>query len=194
MDHTDQAANAANGSSAPAPGADAVGEMVDQVRRDLADRRAAGAIPHLPAGELDRQFSAVIEAVDAGLVEEAPLDPGPLADLAVLETWQPSAGGLRSRLTRPVVHLWSRLVGALVRRQVEGFSHRVTELIEELVHRQNRMQVFLTRTHLDRLRSLEYRVAELEREVESLHADRATDRATDRQAVTGPGEPTAEGR
>ncbi|HEX2575007.1 MAG TPA: hypothetical protein VHK88_01575 [Aquihabitans sp.] len=156
--------------SAPgtAPAHVPVDQVVEQVRHDLAARRRAGELPHLPAGELDRQFSAVIEAVDAGLVEEAALDPGDLAGLAVLETWRPPGGGLTGRLTRPIVHVWSRLVGALVRRQVEGFSRRVAYLVETLIHRQNRLQVFLARTHLDRLRGLEHRVAELEREVEQL--------------------------
>lgn len=171
MDPTDRAPSAGDGSTTSGPTGDVVDAMVDKVRHDLADRRAAGVVPNLPAGELDRQFSAVIEAVDAGLVEEPPLDPGTLSGLAVLETWQPPAGGLKARLTRPLVHLWSRLVGALVRRQVEGFSRKVTELIEHLIHRQNRMLAFLTRTHLDRLRGLEYRVAELEREVEVLRAE-----------------------
>lgn len=176
MDPTDQASSAAQGTSSTTPTGDVVDAVVDRVRQDLAGRRAAGVLPHLPAGELDRQFSAVIEAVDAGLVEEPPLDPGTLAGLAGLETWRPVARGLRGRLTRPLVHLWSRLVGALVRRQVEGFSRKATELIEHLVHRQNRMHAFLSRTHLDRLRGLEYRVAELEREVEVLRAEPSTER------------------
>ncbi len=170
MDHTDHGPDRAEGTSSTGPTGDAVDAVVDQVRQDLADRRAAGVLPHLPAGELDRQFSAVIEAVDAGLVEEPPLDAGNLATLAGLEPVQPPAGGLQGRLTRPIVPL----VGELVQGQVVGFSHKVTELIELLVHRQNRMHTFLTRTHLDRLRGLEYRVAELEREVEVLRGGPST--------------------
>jgi len=171
MDESDQGPGAANGSVTPGPPGDAVDAVVDKVRQQLAARRASGVLPHMPAGELDRQFSAVIEAVDAGLVEEPPQDTGPLAGLAVLETWRPGGGGRRARVARPLAHLWSRLVGAVVRRQVGGFSRKVTDLMVQLVHRQNRMQAFLARTYLDRLRGLEYRVAELEREVSMLRAE-----------------------
>jgi hypothetical protein len=176
MDDNDQGPSSVNGFSkeegSPSDGVDA---LVGRVRQDLADRRAAGVIPHLPESELDRQFSAVIDAVDAGLVEDPPLDTGPLAGLSVLETWQPRRGGLRTRLIRPIVHIPSRLVGALVRRQVQGFSRKAFEVIEHLVTRQNKMVTFLTRVHLDRLRGLEYRVAELEREVTMLRGESSTE-------------------
>lgn len=150
-----------------APAGDVVMSVVDEVRRDLAGRRARGEIPSFPAGELDQQFSAVVEAVEAGLVEQAPLDPGGLRHAAQLPTWQPAGGGARrlvGLLIRPLV----RVVGALVRRQVSEFALRATSLIEELANRQNRVLFFLSRAHLDRVRSLEYRVAELERELERL--------------------------
>lgn len=151
---------------APVAGGDAVALAVEEVRADLAARRADGSLPHLPDGELDRQFSAVVEAVDAGLVEEPPVDATGLRDLAVLETWRPTTPGLKGRLTRPLAHLLSRVVGALVRRQVDAFSSRTAALVEQLAERQNRLAAFLTRAHLDRIRSLEYRVAELERRLE----------------------------
>lgn len=153
---------------APEAGGDVVHEVVAGVRADLAARRADGSLPHLPEGELDRQFSAVVEAVDAGLVEEPPVDATGLRDLAVLETWRPTTPGLKGRLTRPVAHLLSRVVGALVRRQVDAFSSRTAAVVEQLAERQNRLARFLARAHLDRIRSLEYRVAELERRIEDL--------------------------
>ena len=64
----------------------------------------------------------------------------------------------------------TRVVGVVVRRQVGEFSTRTAAVVEQLVDRQNRVQFFLSRTHLDRQRRLEYRVAELEREVERLRA------------------------
>ncbi len=167
-EQSDPSAPVGSDPSGAGPGTDLVADAVDQVRRDLARQRADGALPHLPEGELDRQFSAVVEAVDAGLVEEPPLDTADLHGLAVLETWRPPAGGLKARLTRPVVHLLSRLVGALVRRQVEAFAARTAELVAQLAQRQNRVSTFLARAHLDRIRSLEYRVAELERRIADL--------------------------
>ncbi|QXC62822.1 hypothetical protein KSP35_08605 [Aquihabitans sp. G128] len=161
------------------PTGDSVAATVQQVRDDLAARRAAGAVPHLPVGELDRQFSAVIEAVDAGIVEEPPLALGVLPGTAHLETWRPTTGGLKGLLVGRLLHVWSRLVGAVVRRQVEPFAQRSTEAIGALMHRQNKIQTFLTRAHLDHLRSLEYRVAELERELDEVRADRTGTAATD---------------
>lgn len=135
---------------------DPVRTAVEEVRTELAARRAAGRLPHLAVDELDRQFSAVVEAVDAGLVEEEELDTSDLAALAVLETWRPARPGF-------VAHLVSRVVGAIVRRQVSAFSMRTQELLAQLATRQHRATSFLVRAHLDRIRSLEARVAELER-------------------------------
>ena len=66
------------------------------------------------------------------------------------------------------MQLWSRLVGAIVRRQVAPFSQRTAAVVTALADRQNHALSFLGRVHLDRVRTLEYRVAELEREVEQL--------------------------
>jgi len=150
---------------------DAVDAAVAEVRRDLAERRERGELPHLPADELDRQFSAVVEAVEAGIVEQPPLDPGDLHGPAVLASWRPMAargpvGKVVALLLSPV----TRVVGLFVRRQVGEFSTRTAAAVEELAARQNKILFFLSRTHLDRTRRLEYRVAELEREVEQLRA------------------------
>ena len=61
---------------------DPVTAAIDEVRADLAARRAAGEIPELPPGELERQFSAVVEAADGLFVDEPPLDASGLAPVA----------------------------------------------------------------------------------------------------------------
>ncbi len=151
----------------PADDRDLVTGAVAQVRRELEARRQAGELPKLPEGELQRHFDGVVEAVDGALVERPPIGVGGLRDAAVLETWR-ARGGIRNRVLGLVLVPFARLFGAVVRRQVGPFSERTAEVVVELVDRQERMQRFLTRAHLDRIRSLEYRVAELEREVRQL--------------------------
>ncbi len=146
----------------PQPAPD-VATVVDEVREDLARRRAAGTLPPLAAGELDRQFSAVVEATDAGVVDEGLLPTADLGGLAVLETWRPPRAGVKGLLTAPFTHLFSRLVGAVVRRQVEAFAARTHDIVAQLAARQHRATRFLVGAHLDRIRTLEARVAELER-------------------------------
>lgn len=164
---------------APVVSGDAVDRILDRVRRDLAAKRASGELPEPPLHELERQFTAIVEAVDAGLVEEPPLDPGILRQSSALETWRPSGPGLKRRLTRPVAHATSRAIGAVVRRQVQPFAARSTALLEQLVHRQNRTSHFLTRVHLDRVRGLEWRIAELERELDRLRTERSGPESAD---------------
>lgn len=161
----------------PVSSGDLVDQILDEVRQDLAAKRARGEIPEPPAHELERQFTAIVEAVDAGLVEQPALEPGTLRQTSALETWRPSGRGLKRRLIRPVAHATSRAVGAVVRRQVQPFADRATSLLEQLVHRQNRTSHFLTRVHLERVRGLEWRIAELERELDRLRAER-TDQET----------------
>lgn len=149
---------------------DIVTDVVAEVRDELAERRRTGELPSLPAGELNRHFAGVVEAVDGAVIEQPPIGTAGLTEAAALETWRPGSGA-RSRIIGLVLWPLSRLLGALVRRQVVAFSHRTAEVVTELVDRQNRMQRFLARAHLDRLRGLEYRVAELERELEELRAE-----------------------
>ena len=146
---------------------DLVAEVVEEVRGDLAERRRRGELPDLPAGELQRHFDGVVEAVDGAVAEQPPIGSGGLVEAANLETWRPG-GGMRNRVVGAVLYPLSRVIGAIVRRQVGAFSRRSAEVLVELVDRQNRMQRFLARAHLDRLRSAEYRIAQLEREVEDL--------------------------
>lgn len=146
---------------------DMVADTVEDVRRELAERRRTGSLPELPPEELQRHFGGVVEAVDGAIVERGPVGSAGLTEAAALETWRPGTG-LRSRGIGLVLWPLSRLFGALIRRQVGPFSHRTAEIVTELVDRQNRMQRFLARAHLDRLRGVEYRVAELERELDAL--------------------------
>ena len=146
---------------------DMVTDAVAQVREELDARRRAGELPSLPEGELARHFEGVVEAVDAALVEVAPIGVDGLPNAAVLETWR-ARGGIRNRTLGLLLVPFARLFGAVIRRQVGPFSQRTSEILIEVVERQNRMQRFLSRAHLDRIRGLEYRVAELEREVRQL--------------------------
>lgn len=145
---------------------DPVADVVARVRADLAARRRRGELPELPPGEMERQFDAVVEAADAGLVEEPDTDLGPLRAEAALPTWRPvPLGNPVRRLVVVLTGLAARVTGVFVRRQVSGFTHRTTAAIEELVARQQRLTHFLARAHLDRIRTLEYRIAQLEEEV-----------------------------
>ncbi len=159
-------------------GPEAVGDPVDavveRVRAELAERRRRGELPQLPADEVVRQFEGVVEAVDAGLVEEPPLATDGLMEAARLPTWRPHpVGNPVRRVLALLLRFPSRAVGLVVRRQVEDFSHRSGALVQELAQRQNRVTDFLARAHLDRIRSLEYRVAQLEEELVRLRDDAA---------------------
>ncbi|MFZ4517529.1 MAG: hypothetical protein ACOYOP_04030 [Microthrixaceae bacterium] len=155
-------------------GGDPVADVVARVRADLAERRRRGELPDLPAGELERQFDAVVEAADAGLVEEPDTDLGPLRAEAALPTWRPVPMGNPVRRVVVIVSgLLARVTGVFVRRQVGGFTQRTTAAIEELTARQQRLTHFLARAHLDRIRTLEYRIAQLEEEVLRLRRESA---------------------
>lgn len=154
--------------------ADAIDAALAEVRAELGTRRARGELPQLPADELNRQFDAVVEAVDAGIVEAPPLATGDLNGPAVLETWRAmgSRPGPLARIVGLALSPITRVIGVIVRRQVGPFSQRTAVVVEELVARQNKLQIFLSRAFLDRQRRLEYRVAQLEREVDALRLER----------------------
>lgn len=156
------------------PGAqsgDLVDQVVGQVRDELAARRQRGELPDLPPGELGRQFDGVIEAVDGAVIDESPVGSAGLFETATLETWR-AGPGLRNKVLGIVLWPLSRLLGAVVRRQVAPFTQRSADILAAVVDRQNRMQRFLARAHLDRLRGVEYRIAALEQELEALRAQR----------------------
>ena len=162
---------AAEDVSPEGPSGDLVENIVGQVRDELAERRRTGDLPDLPPGELGRQFDGVIEAVDGAVIDETPVGSAGLFETATLETWR-SGGGIRNRVIGLVLWPLSRLLGALVRRQVAPFTIRAADILSEVVDRQNRMQRFLARAHLDRLRGVEYRIAALEQELEELRRQR----------------------
>lgn len=155
------------------PALDPVDAVVEQVRRDLEARRASGAVPPVPPGELERHFSAVAEAADSGFVDDPPLHVGDLGAPIATVTWRPGAGrGLLGRIVGRLLSPLARFIGQGVRTHVEPFVERTTELAETITERQNRLVRFIMRAHLDRLRGLEQRVAVLEQEIERLRAER----------------------
>lgn len=158
---------------------DPVAAALDEVKADLAARRAAGELPELREGDLDRQFSAVVETLDGTLLDQPAIDLSAMGHQAHLATFEPGAGGLVGRLLRPLKAFWSRAVGYVVRRQVGPYAQRSTDVVSQIADRQQRMLTFLGRVHLDRVRSLEYRVAELEREVQQLRAAASADDGTE---------------
>ena len=145
---------------------DPVLSVVEQVRADLARRRARGELPDFPAGELERHFDGVVEAVDAGLVAETRVDTSGLAEAAALPAWAPvPTGSPIKRIAVLLIRFPARVLGLFVRRQVSEFSEQSASVITQVADRQNRISMFLARTHLDRVRSLELRVAQLEQEL-----------------------------
>ena len=156
--------------------ADPVLGVVDRVRADLAARRARGELPSLPADELVSHFEGVVEAVDAGLVEQPPLEVDALVEAAALPAWRPvPTGGPLKRIAVVLIQLPARVIGLLVRRQVGDFATRTAEVAAQIADRQTRTSRFLARAHLERIRSLEYRVARLEDEVRRLRDGEPTD-------------------
>jgi hypothetical protein len=152
---------------------DIVTNTVARVRDELASRRRRGELPELPGAELGLQFDGVVEAVDALLIEQPPLDTDALRRLAQLPNWRPAlTGGPLRRVAGIVMRQVARIVGLVVRRQVTGFAHVTGDLVVEIERRQQKATAFLARAHLDRVRSLEYRVAQLEEELDRLRAGR----------------------
>ena len=148
---------------------DPVTSVVDRVRADLLRRRARGELPELPPEELTSHFDGVVEAVDAGLVEQPPLEVDELRSAMALPAWRPvPTGGPLKRFAVLLIQFPSRVVGLIVRRQVGPFAERSAEISAQIADRQTRTSRFLVRAHLDRIRSLEYRVALLEDEVRRL--------------------------
>jgi hypothetical protein len=153
-----------------------VEQAIAEVRSDLAARRSRGELPELPTNELNLQFNAVIESVEGGISEQPPIDTTELRALSHLDIWRPFANrSPRRRAVGKLISPFSRAVGIVVRNQAAAYTHRTAKVVTELAERQNRIQFFLERTHLDRVRRLEYRIAQLEREVERLTAERSSE-------------------
>lgn len=142
----------------------AADRIVDDVARELVARRASGELAPLPTGELERQFDGVVDVVEAGLDDLAPVDTEPLTELAHVDGATQRPG--RNRLMRAAALRFQHLVES----QVRPFSERAAATLVELASRQHRLEAFIARVHLDRIRSLEYRIALLEQELERLRA------------------------
>ena len=164
----DTAHSAAAGMTDEDPAADLVQQAVEEVRRDLAARRERGELPRLPASALTSQFAGVVEASSAKLTRGSHVDVPGLGAAALLPSWRPVRGNplkwFLGTLLRPIY----ALTGPFVRRQVRDFADRTFRAVRELDDRQQSMAEFMAGAHLDRVRTLEHRVAELEEELDRL--------------------------
>jgi hypothetical protein len=151
---------------------DVVDRAVAEVRRDLQDRRARGELPRLPDDEFRSQFAGVVESVDARLVEEHPVDVGGLGHAATLPVWTPSRTDPLAKVVGILLRPLMYVTGTFVRLQVARFSQRTAVAVRQLVERQEAMSKFLAGAHLDRIRTLEYRVAELEQQLDQMRSGR----------------------
>lgn len=146
---------------------------LERARHDLAERRNRGELPAFPAGELRSHFEGVVESVEAGLVSEPPIDIAALVRATEMSEAIPTDSDLPggSVLHRIVAKVNRRSTVAVLE-QVSQFAQVTTRAIDELADRQRRLQEFLLGAHLDRVRSLERRVAQLELELERLDRTR----------------------
>ena len=149
---------------------DLVAKAIQEVTAELAEKRASGELPEFPEGELSNHFTGVIEATEAGIVQQPPLDLSILNDVAQLETYITPAksGGPMARVRNKITHRLSLFVGHAVHNQVGPFSRLTAGLLHQISAREQKTNTFLVKAHLDRVRSLEYRIAQLERELDQL--------------------------
>lgn len=150
------------------PAADVVEQALDEVRRDLAARRASGELPRLPRNALSSQFAGVVEASSATLTRRSHVDVPGLGAAALLPSWRPVRGNPLKWLLGTLLRPLYALTGPFVRRQVRDFADRTFRAVRELDDRQQTMAEFMAGAHLDRIRTLEHRVAELEEELDRL--------------------------
>lgn len=141
---------------------DVVAEEIEKVRARLAAMRDRGEIPDFPADELARQFHGVVEGVEAGLLAEAPVDVEAVRQHA---QFPPStAAGARTRLVRALL----RRLGSEVLGPLNAYAAADVTALEALVDRQQRLGELVLHVQLERIRQLEFRVAQLELELERL--------------------------
>lgn len=151
---------------------DEVAQAVAEVAADLAARRARGQLPRLPKDEMVSHFAGVVESVNARLVEEPAVDLVALRRSAELPAWTPSRPGPLGRFLALLLKPLLAVTGWLVRKQSLEFTRRTTAAVIGVSERTDAMAEFLAGAHLDRLRTLEHRVAELEEELDRLRQDR----------------------
>jgi hypothetical protein len=167
---------AAEPQRAPDRAADLVAEAVARVEAELAARRERGELPDFPPHEMRRHFDAVVEAYEGALLELPAVDIDGIRGARVISGIIPNEsrvpGG--SSMHRVVAKVVSRQVRGLAE-QMRSFGNDVALRIEDIADRQDRMRRFLLVAHLDRVRQLEYRVAQLELELERAREQRTTD-------------------
>lgn len=151
---------------------DEVAQAVAEVAADLADRRARGDLPRLPKDELVSHFGGVVESVNARLLEEPTADLDALRRSAELPAWAPTRTDPLGRLLALLLKPFLAVTGWLVRKQSVEFNRRTVTAVVQVSERTDAMAEFLAGAHLDRLRTLEHRVAELEEELDRLRQDR----------------------
>ena len=139
---------------------DMVAEEIEKVRARLAAMRSRGEIPDFPADELARQFHGVVESVEAGLLAAAPVDVEAVRRHAQFPP--PPPGGARARLAGAVL----RRVGGRLLRPLNAYAAADVAVLEALVDRQQRLGELVLHVQLERIRQLEFRVAQLELELE----------------------------
>lgn len=147
-----------------------VARALEEVRADLAARRASGALPRLPRDELVSHFAGVVEAVEAELLEAPPVDVDGLDAAAALHDRWLARRSLGARVARRLLRLVASLLAPVVSVGRSDWSTRTARALRQVAERQDAMARFLAGAHLDRLRTLEHRVAELEEELDRLRA------------------------
>jgi hypothetical protein len=147
---------------------DEVARAVAEVTADLAARRARGDLPRLPKDEMVSHFTGVVESVNARILEEPPVDLAGLRRAGELPTWTPTRTDPLGRFLAVLLKPFLAVTGWLVRKQSVEFNRRTVTAVTQLSERTEAAAEFLVEAHLDRLRTLEYRVAELEEELDRL--------------------------
>jgi hypothetical protein len=156
------------------PTVDIVAETVDRVRAELAERRARGELPRFPPEEMRRHFDAVVEAYEGALLQIPRVESDDRdgertpAGMAPGRSPVPGVSAARKMFNKAIRRL-VRLLASPAREFTDGLVKRVDHIAE----RQDRMRRFLLVAHLDRVRQLEYRVAQLELELERARASAA---------------------
>ena len=162
---TSAAAPAAHGETHPT--SDVVADAVARVREDIEARRARGELPEFTPHEMRRHFDAVVEAYEGMLVEVPPLEFDSIREGRTLTGVVPSTSNVPggSALHKVVAKVVGRQIQGMAQ-QMRNFGSDLVDRMQDLDARQERMRKFLLVAHLDRVRQLEYRVAQLELELE----------------------------
>ena len=175
-DAVPQAASSAVAHGTTHPDSDVIADAVARVRADLQARRERGELPEFPPDEMRRHFDAVVEAYEGALLALPPIDFDKVRSGKVM------TGRISPESRVPGGSTLHRTVAKIVGRQIHGlaqqmriFGDELVSRMEDLADRQDRMRRFLLVAHLDRVRQLEYRVAQLELE---LARERAANGAT----------------